>query len=57
MEDKKKEVFDMYFAAAVQGLLANEQCTPYADAEMVALKASRIAVEMLKKREQLGKFI
>ena len=56
MEDKKEEVFDMYFSAAVQGLLANEQCAPYAygfDAELVVLKASRVAKEMLKKREQM----
>lgn len=56
MEDKKKEVFDMYFAAAVQGILANGQCDPYSygfEAELAALKAARIAVEMLKKREQM----
>lgn len=56
MDKESKEVFDMYFAAAMQGLLANEQCCPYSygfDAERVATKAYVIARDMLKKREQI----
>lgn len=55
MKEEEKELFDKYYAATIQGILANEQCCPFSfgfEPEEVALKAARVAIEMMKIRTE-----